>query len=227
MPRKPTPFRVERRGCAPQCLNVHTDDIATVHIKREDEGIVIDVYPLRDFNNEPVASVAAHHHALFPTEFPDVQMLTPWQRTALMTYDLGEFAYLAEATDGRAFRDSLRDCGDGLLRFIVSELSQREDCENYQDAIRRVTSARNQLNDLIEQLQKAAKMPDAHSPSPRYSLSWHIDSDAADPVAAAREALALQRDPRSTATVFKVRDNHNGEEKTVDLAEEETIPPSP
>ncbi len=154
---KRSSFRTERN--ANQYLDVHVDDIATVVIKREDEGVVIDVYPFRNLKAEPVTSTWAHHHDLCPEEMPPVPLLTPWQRTALTTYDLGEFAYLADATDARALKECLRDCGDSLLRFIISELSAREDCDSYDVAVRRMTVARNQLSDLIEDLQDQAGTP--------------------------------------------------------------------
>ncbi|MEU9072111.1 hypothetical protein AB0D60_35160 [Streptomyces sp. NPDC048306] len=52
-----------------------------------------------------------------------------------------------------------------------------------------------------------------------YRVRWDIDVDACDPVDAARKALAIQRDPRSWATVFTVRgDDHGGHQvTTVDL----------
>ena len=39
-----------------------------------------------------------------------------------------------------------------------------------------------------------------------YRVTWCIDIEAATPEDAAREALAIQRDPESIATVFEVRD---------------------
>lgn len=219
MPRKRNPFRTERNGR--QYRDVHVDDIATVVIKREDEGVVIDVYPFKDMNAEPVTSTWAHHHDLSPTEHPPVPLLTPWQRAALITYDLGEFAYLADAIDARALKESLRDCCDSLLRFIVSELSAREDCNGYDDALRRMTIARNQLNDLIDDLQEYAAAPTSTGASPRYRLGWFIDSDAPSPISAACEALAIQHDHRSTATVFKVRETATGKVYTIDLADQQ------
>jgi hypothetical protein len=40
---------------------------------------------------------------------------------------------------------------------------------------------------------------------PEYEVSWRIDIDAGSPQAAARRALAYQRNPASEATVFDVR----------------------
>ena len=41
--------------------------------------------------------------------------------------------------------------------------------------------------------------------SKEYRVTWEIDIVAGDPVAAARTALRIQRDPESTAMVFEVR----------------------
>lgn len=48
-----------------------------------------------------------------------------------------------------------------------------------------------------------------------YRVYWTIDLDATDPVDAARQALAIQRDPDSSATVFTVE--AGGETCLVDL----------
>lgn len=52
-----------------------------------------------------------------------------------------------------------------------------------------------------------------------YRVRWDIDLEACDPVDAARKALAIQRDPRSWATVFTVHSEHQGgpQVATVDL----------
>lgn len=40
---------------------------------------------------------------------------------------------------------------------------------------------------------------------PEFKVSWHIDVEAEDERAAAEEALKIQRDPTSIATIFAVR----------------------
>lgn len=52
--------------------------------------------------------------------------------------------------------------------------------------------------------------------TPEYHVIWEIDLPADSPVAAAREALRLQRDPASLATVFDVVDPH-GRHHRIDL----------
>lgn len=51
----------------------------------------------------------------------------------------------------------------------------------------------------------------------RYRVSWVIDLDAASPLEAARAALAIQRDPGSTSTVFDVADDVGDDSVRVDL----------
>lgn len=52
-----------------------------------------------------------------------------------------------------------------------------------------------------------------------YKVKWVIDIDADSPVEAARKALAVQRDPESTATIFDVADQE-GNAQQVDLMNE-------
>lgn len=51
-----------------------------------------------------------------------------------------------------------------------------------------------------------------------YFIVWEINIDAESPEAAARQALAIQRDPDSIATVFSVI-GEDGEPHHIDLAE--------
>ena len=53
-----------------------------------------------------------------------------------------------------------------------------------------------------------------------YVVTWAIDvQDADSPEEAARQALEIQRDPYSTATVFEVVDRHTGDKIFIDLEE--------
>ena len=215
MPATAKPFTLERRRADSPYLHVHVRNKATVIIKDEDEGVVVDVYPFKNLDGEPSATTWAHLHDLEPGEQPPKPpAISAWQRAALASYDLGEFRYIADATTAATLREGLRDCGDSLLRFIVSELSPQEDCESFDDAIRRMTVARNQLNDLIEDLQEAANNPAAALP---FTARWLIELDASSPQDAARKALAIHRDPASIATHFTVRDNTTGETTDIDL----------
>jgi hypothetical protein len=53
---------------------------------------------------------------------------------------------------------------------------------------------------------------------PQYTVTWEIEIHAETPEEAAREALAIQRDVNSTATVFHLCDE-GGEACHIDLME--------
>jgi hypothetical protein len=74
------------------------------------------------------------------------------------------------------------------------------------------------------------RLAPATAPEPKlFRVVWEIDIDAGDPQEAAHKAHAIQRDPESTATVFRVRHPLSKEDVTIDLLEEaeNTIAPSP
>lgn len=52
-----------------------------------------------------------------------------------------------------------------------------------------------------------------------FTVEWLIELDAEDAVDAARQALAIHRDPDSIATVFTVTDNAGGVSVEIDLEE--------
>lgn len=56
-----------------------------------------------------------------------------------------------------------------------------------------------------------------------YHVTWEIEVDADNPIEAAREALKIQRDPESTATVFKVRKFNRMSSIEIDLNKGEII----
>ena len=58
----------------------------------------------------------------------------------------------------------------------------------------------------------------------RYQVSWVIDIEADSPEEAALRALAIQRDPNSTALVFEIRDDCGGYIERVDLDNESDKP---
>lgn len=57
---------------------------------------------------------------------------------------------------------------------------------------------------------------------PDYVITWEIDLTAENPVAAARQALAIQRNPDSHATVFSVYPEQ-GEPITIDLLDDDSL----
>lgn len=57
---------------------------------------------------------------------------------------------------------------------------------------------------------------------PDYVITWEIELTAETPVAAAQQALAIQRDPDSLATVFSVY-SEQGAPITIDLLDDDSL----
>lgn len=72
------------------------------------------------------------------------------QKAVLRTYANGDFAHLCEVTDEKTLADELEHCGDGLLRFLIVELSSKEDCDSLQEAQQRIESAISQLQEVVD-----------------------------------------------------------------------------
>ncbi|WP_250478846.1 MULTISPECIES: hypothetical protein [unclassified Caballeronia] len=79
-----------------------------------------------------------------------VHWINPAQRAILMTYEDGRFAYLLHCPHEEAWHSGIYTCGDGLLRFLLIDLSYREDCHCRSDAVARIEMAIRQLNVMLE-----------------------------------------------------------------------------
>lgn len=73
---------------------------------------------------------------------PEPQTWNEHQRTVLKTYCGGEFQDLRSMGE-------VRDCGDGLLVFLMIELSTEEGCDDTDDAFNRVAWAVDQLREVM------------------------------------------------------------------------------
>jgi hypothetical protein len=80
-----------------------------------------------------------------------------------MTHADGEFAYLLHCPNEEAWHSGIYTCGDGLLRFLLIDLSYREDCHCRIDAIARIETAIRQLNTVLE---IAGELPDWSTETP-------------------------------------------------------------
>lgn len=77
------------------------------------------------------------------------------QAICLNAYNEGEFSHLLDAKTEEEFTIGYKECGDGLLSFLMVELSSKEDCESIDVAVRRVSSALTQLQDVANALEQA------------------------------------------------------------------------
>jgi hypothetical protein len=73
------------------------------------------------------------------------------QQCVLEHYEKGEFSHLKPA--------DVDDCGDGLLKFLLAELSQEQDCTTFGVAVQRVEAVMAQLNHLRVDLANATLNP--------------------------------------------------------------------
>ena len=78
-------------------------------------------------------------------------LLNDWQRTITRIYGGGDYAYFAD--EGAISCEQLDQCGDTLFEFLMIELSDTEDCDTQEEAIRRLESARRQLDEALGALE--------------------------------------------------------------------------
>lgn len=72
------------------------------------------------------------------------------QLACLLSYAKGEFSDLAECKSTADLHEQLKSRGDGLLTFLMHELDDQEDCNDFEEAIRRVRTS-------IEDLEKCGQ----------------------------------------------------------------------
>lgn len=79
-----------------------------------------------------------------------------FQQIVLEHYDQGEHCVHSRA--------DIPQCGDTLLQFLLSELSEQEDCDSMDTAINRLDSAIRQLTDLMHEFERQALEGDSSKP---------------------------------------------------------------
>ncbi len=63
------------------------------------------------------------------------------QRLIADNYGSGEFSYCKTV-------DEALDVGDGLFAFLLTELSEDEDCENYAEAFTRLDTIKREIDEI-------------------------------------------------------------------------------
>lgn len=79
--------------------------------------------------------------------------LNPAQRAILEKYSRGQFAYLDGCNSKEEFRSSIARCGDGILKYLMTETSTTEDCESGEQAGARIEIAIAQLQSVLGVVQ--------------------------------------------------------------------------
>lgn len=80
--------------------------------------------------------------------------LNPAQLAILEKYARGQFAYLDGCNSEEEFRSSIARCGDGMLKFLMTEISSAEDCASGEQAGARIEIAIAQLQSVLGVVQE-------------------------------------------------------------------------
>lgn len=88
-------------------------------------------------------------------DMTEVYPLNPVQRRLLSTYDDGTFEHLTAPMSRMSMESELARCGDGLLRFLMVELSTQEDCTDTDEAMARVGRILEQVQGFESKLSEA------------------------------------------------------------------------
>jgi len=84
-----------------------------------------------------------------------IRLVNDAQRVLLATYSCGDFEHLIDVSTAEALSEALKMSGDGLLRYLMSDLSTHEDCVNLEEAIGRVRNCIESLQSLETNLRNA------------------------------------------------------------------------
>lgn len=93
--------------------------------------------------------------AAVPSSGAGTELFSAAQRVVLENYASGDFKHMLELTSEDLLRQELAECGDGLLRYLMVELSPTEDCASLADAVDRIEQTINDLEALQIPLQDA------------------------------------------------------------------------
>lgn len=67
-----------------------------------------------------------------------------FQKVTMESYEGGEF-------NGDI---SIEDCGDGLFKFLVSEISESEGCDSFDEARRRLSTIQRQIEEVKREFMR-------------------------------------------------------------------------
>lgn len=82
-------------------------------------------------------------------------LFTKQQAEALRHYDSGAFSHLLDCKDAGSLHAQLLDCGDGLLRYVMSDLSAHEGCSDTETALSRLRRASTVLGMIADTMEVA------------------------------------------------------------------------
>lgn len=77
--------------------------------------------------------------------------MNAWQKAVCETYGGGDYRHLKR---NPRWKEMLDDVGDTLFAFLMIELSDAEDCEDPETALQRLESARDDIDQAIDQVMR-------------------------------------------------------------------------
>ena len=84
------------------------------------------------------------------TQHNTAKPLDKFQRLVADSYESGEFSYCKNLHD-------VLQTGDGLFQWLMFELSDSEDCENFDDARKRLDTALREIREVSDAFEDAAE----------------------------------------------------------------------
>ena len=78
-----------------------------------------------------------------------------FQRIVADNYEGGELAHILKAKSEADYMVGLANCGDGLFKFLVTELSEAEDCDSYETALKRLDTTIRQIREVETAFEEA------------------------------------------------------------------------
>jgi hypothetical protein len=76
--------------------------------------------------------------------------MNEFQKKTCGAYAAGDYAWVPEEeTAGNRLSEMLDNCGDGLFKFLMVELSDEEDCKTVETARQRIGTAIHELQELL------------------------------------------------------------------------------
>jgi len=84
---------------------------------------------------------------------PEIKEFNEAQKAVLKNYGGGDYSYfLSEPVTVAEWPATLNNIGDGLFKFLLVELDDKEDCDTPEEAMQRVDSAIRQLQEVRSDL---------------------------------------------------------------------------
>ncbi len=125
-----------------ECPNCGSFGPFRIHVTHSGETLVSDdgTYLIQGDVEWDEASECSCTNCTFKGMVANFTAFDQFQKTVLGSYANGEFAKIKST--------EVETCGDSLLKFLLIELSEAEDCDSAEEAIRRIDSAIRELNEV-------------------------------------------------------------------------------